>query len=128
MEGRAIRYFFAGILCVVACRVLLLYPLDRASEKLTEISFRNVEQEDPAKHSTIFAAKPNSNPGFALPISVCEKEETDDEDEASDVHDQPVNLPGRHSEATFVDLQKQPRKVSPVPLFILLHSWRHFLS
>jgi hypothetical protein len=132
MNGRAIQFFVALILCVGVCRMLFPCPLDHASEgqisSSSEISLKDVEQEYPYRQLTISAAKANDNPGPTLPISLCEKEETDDEDETSDVHDQPVSLPGWHSGATFVDSLRQSRKVSPVPLFVLLHSWRHFLS
>lgn len=106
------------------------YLPDPENEKLVPGSiataFKNAEC--PSKYSIISTEKGNDNHDYDHPNSVWEKEETDDEDETSDIHNQPVSLSGCCGENTFVDLLRLSRKVTQVPLFILLHSWKHFLN
>jgi hypothetical protein len=131
MRGRAIPFFIVLILCIAACRVLFLFPPDHTKGQLSnsiEILLKDAGQRFHCRQLTISPAKANWNPDLTAPISLCEKEETEDDDETSDAHDHPLNLHGRHNEAVLVNSLEQSRKISTVPLFVLLHSWKHFLS
>jgi hypothetical protein len=132
MKGRVVWYFFAVIFCVGASRTLFPHLLDEVrktqTSNPTEISFENVEHKHSSRHSIISTAKGHSYPDFLLPRSVWEIEETDDENDASDFYNQEGNLPERQSEVERLDVPLRSSNASPVPLFILLHSWRHFLS
>ena len=132
MKGRVIKNFFAAIFCVGACSVLFLHLQDAIKESQpagpNEVSFQNAELKYSSEHCSISAAKNHNYSGFLLSLLVGEVEETDDEKEVSDFQDEQGNLLGSHNETTFVDFLRQSDLVSTVPLFIFLHSWKHFLS
>lgn len=94
----------------------------------TEFSFENVERKYSSEDCSISAAKTHNYSGFLLSLLVWEVEETDDEKEVSDCHGEQDNVREVHNETTFVDFLRQSNHVSSVPLFIVLHSWKHFLS
>ena len=132
MRGRVIQYFFAAIFCV--CAYSLLFPLSQYPIKKTqhssraEISFKNVDHKYASENCSVSAAKTHNYSGFLLSLLVAEVEETDDEKEASDFQVKQENLLGGHNETPFIDFLSQSDRVSSVPLFIFLHSWKHFLS
>jgi hypothetical protein len=133
MRGRVVWYFFAVIFCVGASRTLFPHLLADARElqtlNPTEISFENGDREYSSSHSIIISAgKGHRHPDFLQPFPVWEIEETDDENDTSDFYDHPRSLPEKQSELACPDLPLQSSEASPIPLFILLHSWRHFLS
>lgn len=132
MKGRVVQYFFAIIFCVGVSKTLFPHLLDDVinthTSNLAEISFENDEREYSLKRSIISAAKAHSDPDFLLAFAVWEIEETDDDNDASDFYSQPGALAGTQSEELTADFLVQSGKFSPVPLFILLHSWKHFLS
>lgn len=94
----------------------------------TEFSFENVERVYSSEYCSISAAKTHNYSGFLLSLLVWEVEETDDEKEVSDFPDEQANLPEANYETAFADFLKQSNHIRSVPLFILLHSWKHFLS
>lgn len=128
MKGRAI-FFSVVTLCVGACSMFLFYLPNYGNEKpvasSAAASFK--ETECLPKHSIISTEERSDNSNCDHPKSVFEKEETDDENETSDIHNQPVSLSGRYNDNKFVDSLRQSGKVTHVLLFILLHSWKHFL-
>lgn len=132
MNGRGIQYFFAAIFFVGVYSALLPHSQDPNKEtqysRRAEISFKNIDRKYASENCNVAAAKPHNYSGFLLSLLVAEVEETDDEKEVSDFQVKQENLLGGHNETTFVDFLSQSDRVSPVPLFIFLHSWKHFLS
>jgi hypothetical protein len=131
MKGRVSQYLFAVILCVVAYSNLFPHLLDTAGNpqdlKAAGIFVKNEAREHRSRQIIVSAAR-SSNHSDLLPSRlVWEVEETDDEDGASDDCHPGENLSKHCSETAFIDLITRSNKVTPVPLFILLHSWRHFL-
>lgn len=131
MSGRVIQYFFAAIFCVGVFG-FLFHPQDLMNQTQpfghAEISFQEVGHDYSSESCTISAAKTHNYSDFLLSLFVWEVEETDDEKEVSDFQGEKGNVHEVHNETTFVDFLRQPDRVSSVPLFIVLHCWKHFLS
>jgi len=127
MRGKVVQYFFALIFCV--CAYALLFPHSQKATQHSsraEISLKNVDHKYASENC--IAAKTPNYPGFLLSLLVGEVEETDDEKEVSDFQDEQENLLVTYNETTIVEFLSQSHRVSSVPLFIFLHSWKHFLS
>jgi hypothetical protein len=125
-----VRYFFAVILCFGAYGILFpseLEPIKGTPASYTKIFSKNFTAGNSSENSTISATKTHNFSRFLQSLLLCEVEQTDDEDEASDFHDEQGNLSGIDNETTLVDFLRQSDHVSSVPLFIFLHSWRYFL-
>jgi hypothetical protein len=132
MKGRVIQLFLAAIFCAGAFSMLFHGPQDIVKETRpagsTELSFENVERKYSSEDCSISAAKTHNYSGFLLSLLVWEVEETDDEKEVSDFPDEQANLPEAHYETEFANFLRQSNHIPSVPLFIFLHSWKHFLS
>ena len=132
MKGRVVEYFLAAIFCVVACSTLFLhpqYPIEETQPSgRAEVSFQHVESKCSFENYSISAAKTQSYSGFLLSFLAWEVEETEDEKEVSDFQDKQGILPEVYNGTAFIDLLRRADRVSSVPLFIFLHSWKHFLS
>lgn len=128
MKGRVTQYFFAVILCIVAYSNLFPHLLaNPQTPKTAGSSVKNVAREHRSRQLIVSVARSSNHADLLPSLLVWEVEETDDEDEASDAYHPGGNLSKQYSETAFIDLITQSNKVTPVPLFILLHSWRHFL-
>ena len=131
MNGRVIQFFLAAIFCVGVCNMLFQRPEDPIKETQpsgrAEASFQHVESEY-FQNCSISPSKPHNYSGFLLSLLVWEVEETDDEKEISDFQGEKESLPEVYNGTAFVDPLRQSNHVSSVPLFIVLHSWKHFLS
>jgi hypothetical protein len=132
MKGRVVEYFLAAIFCVGACSTLFLhpqYPIEETQPSVrAEVSFRHVDSKGPFENCTISAAKTHGYSGFLLSLLAWEVEETEDEKEVSDFQDKHGNLPEVCNGTAFIDLLRRSDRGPSVPLFIFLHSWKHFLS
>ena len=132
MKGRVIQLFLASVFCAGACSVQFLHFQDAIKESQPagrdEVSFQNVEHKYSSEDCSISAAKTHAYSGFLLYFLVWEVEETDDEKEVSDFPDEQANLPEAQYETEFANFLRQSNHVPSVPLFIFLHSWKHFLS
>lgn len=131
MKGRVSQYLFAVILCVVAYSNLFPHLLDTARNprhpKAAGSSVKNEAGEHRSRELVVSVARSSNHSDLLPSCLVWEVEETDDEDGASDDCNTGENLSKHYSETAFIDLITRSNKVTPVPLFILLHSWRHFL-
>ena len=128
MKGRVTQYFFAVILCIVAYSNPFPHLLDNLRTPETAgNSVKNVTWEHRPRQLILSPARSGNHSDLLPSLLVWEVEETDDEDEASDACHPGGNLSKQYSETAFIDLITKSNRVTPVPLFILLHSWRHFL-
>ena len=131
MNGRVLRYVFAIIFCAGAWSTLIPHPQHPIREtqpsSRAEIS-EKVERKYSSENCVISAAKTHTHSGFLLSLLLGEVEESDDEKDVSDLHREQANSSEIHHETAFVDFLRPSGHVSSIPLFIFLHSWRHFLS
>jgi hypothetical protein len=132
MKGSVIQLFLAAIFCAGACSMLFQGPQDIVRETRpsvsSEFSFENVEHKYPSEDCSISAPKTHNYSGFLRSFLVWEVEENDDEKEVSDFPDEQRSLLEAKSEAAIAIFLRQSNYVPSVPLFIFLHSWKHFLS
>jgi hypothetical protein len=132
MKGRVIQLFLAAIFCAGAFNTLFQHPQDIVKETRpagsTEFSLENVERQYSSEDCSVSTAKAHNHSGFLRSLLVWEVEETDDEKEVSDFPDEPVYLPEAHYETAVANFLRQSNHLPSVPLFIFLHSWKHFLS
>jgi hypothetical protein len=130
MKGRVIQLFLVAIFCGVACSMLLHRTRDivietRPSSTL-EFSFENVERNS-SEDCNVSATTTHNFCGLLQSLFVWEVEENDDDKEESDFSDEQGNLAEAHKEAAVANFLRQASQVPAVPLFIFLHSWKHFL-
>lgn len=130
MKVRAIQVFLTAIFCGVACGTLF----HRAQVIVTEpqpsghieFSFEDVERNS-SKDCNVYAATTRNFSDILQSLFEFEVEEKDDEKEESDFSDEQGNSTEAHKETAFANFLRKSNQVPSVPLFIFLHSWKHFL-
>jgi hypothetical protein len=132
MKESVIQLFLAAIFCAVTCSMLFHGPQDIVRETCpsgsAEFSFENVERKYSSEDCSISAAKTHNYSGFLRSFLVWEVEENDDEKEVSDFPNGQGNLIEAHNETAVANFLRRSNHIPSVPLFIFLHSWKHFLS
>jgi hypothetical protein len=132
MKGSVIQLFLVAIFCVGACSMLFLSPQDIGKETWlsgsTGFSFENVGRNYSSVGCSISAAKTHNYSGFLRAFLIWEVEENDDEKEVSDFPVERGNLLQANNETAVANFLRQSNHILSIPLFIFLHSWKHFLS
>jgi hypothetical protein len=123
-----IKHFLFGILCTIVCKALFPYP----SGDFSRPEVVNTRETANAGKSDIHTYSPiayfDAEKHIAFPdITIWENQETEDEDET---------VEGLVEEASHVrfgatisaNASALDLRASAIPLFVLFHSWKHFLS
>jgi hypothetical protein len=122
------KHLLFGVLCTIACKALFPYPSGDFSEheSVSNSQELNAGYSGSINYSVISSVDTKKYPGFP-DFLIWENQETDDEDETVEGFEEvPVNT--RFCATRVANSSTLQLRGSAIPLFILFHSWKHFLS
>lgn len=116
------KYLLIGVLCTTMCKAIFPYPPGDFSKP----EVNSTQVDDIHDYSLVSYIEAEKYFTF-LHFPIWENEETDDEDETSAEEYRKENLYLRFAAAKISNSSALDLRIFVIPLFILFHSWKHFL-